>query len=168
MSIAPGKKDPNGWHSAHHRDLDTDLTALYKQFPVDVWVALMETWEYPKYQIPDLFTKVEQRSSRVVHYPIVDIDVPVDMPEFIGLIAHLAEDLKSGSNVLVHCKGGLGRTGLVVASILVHQRHSPKEAIEITRATRPGTIQTEAQEDWVYSYAQRAFNVAPRSFLVRN
>jgi protein-tyrosine phosphatase len=54
----------------------------------------------------------------------------------------------------VHCGGGLGRTGLVTACCLVAKGFSPLSAIRAVRLTRPRAFETEAQERYVYAYAE--------------
>ena len=51
-----------------------------------------------------------------------------------------------GRRIAVHCHAGLGRTGLAIASFLVYSgTFSAAEAIERTRAGRPGALQTNTQ-----------------------
>ena len=45
--------------------------------------------------------------------------------------------LRAGFNVLVHCKGGLGRAGTVAARLLVELDWAPADAIAAVRAVRP-------------------------------
>ena len=62
------------------------------------------------------------------------------MTRLTGLCAEL------GGKVLVHCKGGLGRAGLVAARILVERGVPPRAAIDAVRTVRPGAVETAAQE----------------------
>ena len=59
--------------------------------------------------------------------------------------------LDDAGRVLVHCKGGLGRAGLVAARILVERGAAPMDAINLVRRVRPGAIQTIRQEAYVRS-----------------
>ncbi|HCA46062.1 MAG TPA: protein-tyrosine-phosphatase, partial [Armatimonadetes bacterium] len=49
----------------------------------------------------------------------------------------------------VHCMAGLGRTGTMIACYLVSQGMPAEEAIAEVRRARPGSIQTEQQEQAV-------------------
>src|SRR6266516_3803783 len=57
--------------------------------------------------------------------------------------------LRSGFDVLVHCRGGLGRGGLIAARLLVELGSKPENAIGQVRRARPGAIETLEQEDYV-------------------
>jgi ADP-ribosyl-[dinitrogen reductase] hydrolase len=57
--------------------------------------------------------------------------------------------LRTGSSVLVHCRGGLGRAGTIAARLLVELGTEPATAIANVRAVRPGAIETSDQERFV-------------------
>jgi len=65
----------------------------------------------------------------------------------------LMDELSSGKNIFIHCMGGLGRTGVVAAMLLIEAGYSANQAITAVRSSRPHTIETSAQEDFVYGYA---------------
>lgn len=47
--------------------------------------------------------------------------------------------------MLVHCKGGLGRAGMIAARLLVELGMPPDTAIRQVRLARRGAIETPAQ-----------------------
>jgi len=55
----------------------------------------------------------------------------------------------TGDNIVIHCKGGLGRTGLVTARLLIELGENTKLAVKKIRDARPGTIETKEQENYV-------------------
>lgn len=51
-----------------------------------------------------------------------------------------------GSQIAVHCHAGYGRTGLVIASVIVMTRNlTAQQAVALVREKRPMSVQTEAQ-----------------------
>lgn len=61
----------------------------------------------------------------------------------------LIRSLAAGERILVHCRGGRGRSGTVVAALLVAGGLDPEAAIAAVRRVRPGAIETADQADWV-------------------
>ncbi len=151
MTLAPGVKDDNASGGPWKRDLDADLRLLKEDYGVDVLVPLLEDEEYERYGIPDLLERAEDAGIEVVAFPIEDVRVPkrAESERYAGLVERIVALLRSGKTVVVHCRGGLGRTGTVVASVLVALGHPSGEAIKAVRHARPGTIETPEQERYV-------------------
>jgi ADP-ribosyl-[dinitrogen reductase] hydrolase len=74
------------------------------------------------------------------HLPIRDVSVPDAAFErsWPADAARLRALIDAGANVLIHCKGGLGRTGMVAARLLVERGADPAAAMRDVRAVRPG------------------------------
>jgi protein tyrosine phosphatase domain-containing protein 1 len=68
------------------------------------------------------------------------------MLDIVQVIDH---ELSLGGKVAVHCHAGRGRTGLVIACVLVYQGLEDDKAITEVRAHRPGSIQTKKQTQFV-------------------
>ena len=79
------------------------------------------------------------------HLPIVDVSIPDKQFEQEWKIAgeELRSMLRRRLDVLVHCRGGLGRAGTIAARLLVELGMEPTKAIASVRAVRPGAIETE-------------------------
>lgn len=92
---------------------------------------------------------------RVMPWAIEDMSVPDDHDRFAAFVGTLAGELREGRTVTVHCRAGLGRSGMVAACVLVHVGAAAPQAIAHVRASRPGAVETEAQEAYVAEYARR-------------
>lgn len=69
------------------------------------------------------------------------------------LVQWIDAQLADGANVLIHCVGGLGRSGLVSACYLKSKGLSAVEAIaEVRRARSPRAIETAGQEMFVQEF----------------
>lgn len=88
---------------------------------------------------------------RWVRYRVWDMTAP-ELQDVRDFVAEVDGELGRGGRVAVHCLGGVGRTGTMVACYLVLHGMTPPEAIAEVRARRPGSIQTEEQELVVYRY----------------
>ncbi|MDP9478094.1 MAG: cyclin-dependent kinase inhibitor 3 family protein [Actinomycetota bacterium] len=156
MTFAPGKK-ASGIDGYWERDLDTDLLALREVHGANTLVSLMEEHEYRDFGIPELFEKDRIGGIDVLRFPIRDVSVPreAEAEEYQVLITAIIEHLKRGENVVVHCRGGLGRTGTVAACVLVALGgHSADEAIESVRRAREYAVESGEQEDFVRRFEE--------------
>jgi ADP-ribosyl-[dinitrogen reductase] hydrolase len=135
---------------AWERDLNADLDVIARWNAAAV-VTLVERHELDALQISKIGREVRRRHMEWHHWPIPDESTP--SAEFEQSWAANGERirslLRSGSKVLIHCKGGLGRAGMVSARLLVELGMDPKQAIKAVRKARPGAIGTVAQERWV-------------------
>jgi ADP-ribosyl-[dinitrogen reductase] hydrolase len=85
------------------------------------------------------------------HLPVVDASIPDERFEHRWIVA--GEELRSllgrGLDVLVHCRGGLGRAGTIAARLLIELGMEPTNAIATVRRVRPGAIETSDQEKFL-------------------
>jgi atypical dual specificity phosphatase len=89
-----------------------------------------------------------------VHLPVRDFTAPT--PEQLAQgVAEIGHAIQAGKTVAVHCGGGLGRTGTLLACYLVSQGMTTVDAIAQVRRLRPGSIETRQQLDAVLVYGQR-------------
>jgi hypothetical protein len=144
LTLCPGKRDPGrGWD----RDLDRDLAAI-RDWDAEIVVTLIERDEFELLDVARLPAAVAEHGMRWVHLPIRDVWVPEETFEASWAISgrELRSTLRRGGSVLIHCRGGLGRTGLVAARLLVELGMDAHDAIAAVRRARPGAIETPAQE----------------------
>lgn len=120
----------------------------------------------------DLTFKEEQKiipyttDHTYISYPIIDRNTPTNVSSFVRFIVHLSDIinvLKKGELMYIHCKGGHGRSGVVVAVLLSHIFNmSPEHAMDHTtnyhskrlvmkdKWRKMGSPQTFHQKSFVY------------------
>ena len=153
ITFCPGKQQPAALTGAWARDLGVDLDAI-EAWGAAVVVTLIEEHEIANLQVSRLGEEVRRRHMQWLHLPIADVSVPGDAFEAAWAEAGegLRARLRDGFDIVVHCKGGLGRAGTVAARLMVELGSEPGEAIAAVRAARPGAIETMAQEDYASSF----------------
>jgi hypothetical protein len=146
ITFCPGKHDRAAATGAWARDLATDLDAIVA-WGARLVLTLVEPAELKALKVPHLGPEVQGRGLQWRHLAIADYSVPTEAfeqqwqtqgPEIRAL-------LRGGADVLVHCKGGLGRAGTIAARLLVELGVAPDQAIRDVRRARPGAIETPSQ-----------------------
>ena len=85
-----------------------------------------------------------------IRFPISDFGVPAALPDYCQFIRQQYVDIVDGQHTVVHCYAGVGRTGMVTSSILLHCGYSPVEAFKLVSKRRGKKVpDTQAQIDWV-------------------
>ena len=151
ITFCPGKYDPQGGGGVWwDRDLDLDLDTI-RDWGAAAVVTLLEPEELTLLRVEKLGEEVLRRDMSWFHLPIVDVSIPDEPFEQKWLSAgeELRAILRRKHDVVIHCRGGLGRAGTIGARLLVELGMDPKKAIARVRAVRPGAIETRAQENYV-------------------
>lgn len=154
MTICPGKKGPSAYGQSWDRDLETDLELIRQDWHARVMVTLLDAHEFHMLGVEALHDLASSLlGPQWIHLEITDGEIPDSRFEqqWPLVRAQLIGTLAAGGKVLVHCRGGLGRTGLVVAQLLVETGLPADEAISLVRSVRNGAIETTEQERYVRS-----------------
>jgi len=153
MTMAPGKKG-SAIYANWNRDLDADLDTLKTIYKTDIIISLMEDFEFDSLKIPNFREKCAEKSIVNIRFNIVDGSVPKpeQVPDYIKMAKEIKLEAENGKNIVIHCMGGLGRTGTLAACLLVLFGHSNEDAIRVTRQYRKGAIETKTQENFVETF----------------
>lgn len=155
ITLCPGKWQANSISGSWRRDLLTDLQVIQRWGAVAV-VTLMPLDELRSVRAADIGDACERLEMEWYHLPIQDVDVPDAAFEAMWVYAglRLRDHLRRGRRVLLHCRGGLGRSGMIAARLLAELGWNAADAMAAVRAQRPGAIQTSAQERHVLQHGQ--------------
>lgn len=146
ITFCPGKHDRFAHTGVWERDLGVDLDAI-AAWGAKLVLTLVEPAELAALKVPQLGHEIRRRGIGWLHLPIVDYSVPTHAFEQQWLTdgANIRQLLRDGGDLLVHCKGGLGRAGMIAARLLAELGMEPEAAIQAVRHARKGAIETPGQ-----------------------
>ena len=133
--------------------LEDDVRA-WRDAGLDVIVSLLTPEEADELGLQDEAALGRDQGLEFHSFPIPDRGVPESRAAMEELVRAIGWALQSGRNVAVHCRQGIGRSSLLVASALVSAGESPDEAFRRIEAVRRIPVpETEAQRRWVEQLA---------------
>jgi protein-tyrosine phosphatase len=125
-------------------------TLSWKEQGLDTIVSLLEDEEIAELGLILEDDLCATAGLNYLRFPIKDRGVPTDRSGAIHLGTQLAQSLVAGKNILIHCRAGIGRTGLFAAAILVLAGADPEEALSaVGRARHVPVPDTAEQREWV-------------------
>ena len=119
ITFCPGKQQPVAATGAWCRDLGLDIAAIAEWSAAAV-VTLVENHELETLKVTGLSDEVARHHMDWVHAPIPDVSTPDASFEtaWLEIGEGLRQRLRAGFDIVVHCKGGLGRAGMIAARVL--------------------------------------------------
>lgn len=113
-------------------------------------VSLLEPSEALELGLQNEQALVEKNGMLFKHFPIPDRGVPSSEALYSELMQCLYQDAASGHNVVIHCRAGIGRAGMVAAGVLLHCGFAPLDAFaHISKVRGIEVPDTQEQIDWV-------------------
>ncbi|MGJ8483707.1 phosphatase domain-containing putative toxin [Pseudoalteromonas sp. SYSU M81236] len=113
-------------------------------------ITLMYDEELVKNGAQQLAIECEQEDLSWFQLPIIDDDAPSEAfnQAFSKHLNDILAIIKNGGSVAVHCKGGSGRTGLVIG-LLMHELGCAKnDIVNQVQAIRPKSLQNPIQRSF--------------------
>lgn len=153
LTFAPGKWQPNAATGAWDRDLAADITRLSSHYGAMHLACLLEDHELADLRIPGIAQVCDEAGIAFHRLPIADGGLPSDAARFQQLVAGIVEWSQAGHNVVIHCKGGLGRAGTVGGCVLRAAGFGADDALIALRDARgPNCPETAAQRAFIATF----------------
>jgi protein-tyrosine phosphatase len=110
-----------------------------KNLPVHAIVCLTSDEEIAK-KSPTYLEAIRAATVPCARWPmpVPDYGVPDSGDEFLQLADRVAESLKQGDNVLIHCGAGIGRTGTFAVLVLMRLRVPLEKALGLVKTAGSG------------------------------
>ncbi len=131
-----------------------DDMAYLRRAGVDTLVSMLVPGELRELQLDDEHDHAVAAGLSFVSLPVPDLSPPPSMDILHGLLG-LRDEVISGRTVVAHCRQGVGRSPLCVASVMVLLGVPVAEAWERIAAVRGRDVpDTAAQGRWVEQLAR--------------
>lgn len=128
----------------------------WRQEGVGAIVSLLTPDEEREFQLEGEGPEATAQGMKFLSVPVRDRRVPESEGDLQFGLQEASAALGSGKNVLVHCRQGIGRSGLFAACLLVDRGWSPEAATKKLSAVRGTSVpETPEQRQWIDHYAAR-------------
>ncbi|MGA2167484.1 MAG: hypothetical protein ABSG62_04690 [Terracidiphilus sp.] len=132
--------------------LENELMEM-KQGGIETLVSLLGEDEAVMLGVAEEGRLAEKIGVKFLSHPIPDCHTPPDTAAFREFVAGLADRLRAGEHIGVHCRGSIGRSTVTAACTLIHLGWTPSSALIAIQAARGLSVpDTQEQEDWILKY----------------
>lgn len=126
------------------RPAEVDLDAVAR-IGLSVVVTLTEEWQPP---VP----MMRERGIESLYVPIPDMQPPT-LEQAFDTCEAVAKEVAEGKSVVFHCHGGRGRTGTLLAAMLIWYEPDSEAAIKKVKSINPYWIESDSQLEFLEEFA---------------
>jgi protein-tyrosine phosphatase len=117
---------------------------------VNLLVSLLESDEAAELGLEGELTSCATHGIEFLSLPVPDLGAPRDFSEFVKAATDLAQLLRDGKHIAVHCRQSVGRSGLLTVSVAVASGLGLDQAVEIVSVARGVQVpETSTQLAWL-------------------
>ena len=131
-----------------------------KQNQTSMLITLMADEEMVANDVLALPDICQKHKITWLRLPIVDDEAPASAFE-LQWVKHkqtILEEINNQGVVVIHCKGGTGRTGTVIAMLLLHLGWSVSQIVKEVQAIKPKALKIQAQLDYLNTLLSYSVN----------
>ena len=131
-----------------------DEISSWRNFGVDTIISLLTPTEERDLNLTYESAAARSQGLGFMSFPIEDRRAPNSDQEVAKLLEKMDKELSEGRKLVLHCRQGVGRSGLVAAGLLMTKGWSPQGAIQELSAIRGVSIpETIEQKEWIEHFA---------------
>lgn len=127
-----------------------DEIRTLKMYGTDILVSLLEHSELAELELLHEPSICDELSIKFISFPIKDRSIPTNKKDFRTLAGQLNNELEHGRKIVIHCRMGIGRTGMLAAGILMQQGFDANSSFEFLSKVRTLNVpDTNEQIEWM-------------------
>lgn len=131
-----------------------DETTAWREAGIDLVVSLLEPEEETQLVLEGEAAAAAASGINFRPFPIPDRGVPASRESVAALASEIVDALDAGKNVAVHCRQGVGRSGLIVGGVLMAAGKDLGTALQAIKESRGLEVpETEEQRRWLSDFA---------------
>lgn len=131
-----------------------DEMSAWRRAGIDTVFSLLQAEEETDLDIAGEADQAKTQGMKFMSFPIEDRKVPQSETALTKAIEQIDAELASARNVVLHCRQGIGRTGLVAACLLLTKGFDPVTAVRELSAARGIPVpETLEQRRWIDRFA---------------
>ena len=143
-----------------------DEVRAWQQSGLDLVVSLLTPEEVAELDLDKEEGWCQAYGIQFYAFPIPDMGIPGSRKASVALIRQLDHALTEGKSMVVHCRQGIGRSGLLTACLLIASGATPEMAFQRISAVRGCPVpETMEQREWVHALASELLVSVPQNRL---
>ena len=132
--------------------LEQEMRRL-KQSGIHAVVSMLEVEEAASLGLANEAAAADSSGLQFLSFPIPDRELPRDIAAFREFVFGLAERLKAGERIGIHCRASIGRATIASACTLIQLGWSPRAALAAIEKARGVSVpDTAEQAAWIERY----------------
>lgn len=129
--------------------LSDELQGLAQE-GIEVLVSMLTEEESKELGLDKEREECDAARIRFINLPIPDRSVPANRHEFLQIVQELTAVVRNGRYIGVHCRAGIGRSSVLIASVLIQLGWKADAAFSAIESARGSSVpDTVSQRKWV-------------------
>jgi protein-tyrosine phosphatase len=139
-----------------------DEVANWKAAGINLVLSLLQDYEVTELGLLAESTECATQGIEYRSFPINDRGTPESLHQFIALVDELITRLRDGVAIAVHCRAGIGRSGITAGALLL-RLGVPADQIfpMVSRARGLAVPDTQSQVNW-FAGLTKSLSAPPR------
>jgi protein-tyrosine phosphatase len=131
---------------------------------INLVISLLEPAEAQLLGLQHESELVNAAGMDFISFPVSDMGLPESVEAFARLSHRLFRQVHAGSKALIHCRAGVGRSGLLAAAVLMQEGRDAQQAFaRVARRRGMPVPETSGQGDWLAANRSKIIASAPGS-----